>query len=87
MGLRWVRLVNFATLWEAESLVEQLRSAGLHAVTKGKDIVGIVGPGFSGAIARGTDVMVTSDGVADAQEILAAFRGTPKNDEANKHRD
>jgi hypothetical protein len=76
MALQWVRLVNFATAWEAESLVEQLRSAGLHAMTKGNDIVGIVGPGFSGATARGVDVMVTSDGVDSAREILAAFRGT-----------
>jgi hypothetical protein len=76
MGLRWVHLANFATLWEAESLVEQLRSGGLHAVTKGNDIVGIVGPGFSGATARGIDVMVTSDGLAAARDILNAFRGS-----------
>ena len=76
MGLQWVRLVNFASGWEAEALVEQLRSAGLHAMTRGNDIVGIVGPGFGGATARGVDVMVTSDGVADARDILVAFRGT-----------
>ena len=76
MGLQWVRLVNFASAWEAESLVEQLRSAGVHATTKGNDIVGIVGPGFGGATARGVDVMVTSDAIATARDILAAFRGT-----------
>jgi len=75
MGLQWVRLVNFPAAWEAESLVEQLRSAGLHATTKGHD-TGIFGPGFSGATPRGVDVMVTSDGLAAARDILAAFRGT-----------
>jgi hypothetical protein len=75
MGLQWVRLVNFRTAWEAESLVEQLRSAGLHAMTKNND-TGIFGPGFAGATPRGVDVMVTSDGLAPARDVLAAFRGT-----------
>ena len=75
MGLRWVRLVNFSAAWEAESLVEQLRSAGLHATIVIHD-TGIFGPGFGGATPRGVDVMVTSNGVAAARDILAAFRGT-----------
>jgi hypothetical protein len=75
MGLQWVRLVNFRTAWEAESLVEQLRSAGLHAMTKGHD-TGIFGPGFSGATRRGVDVMITSDGLAAGRDVLTAFRGT-----------
>ena len=75
MGLQWVRLVNFAAAWEAESLVEQLRSAGIHAMVKPHD-VGIFGLGFAGRTPRGVDVMVTSNALAAARDVLAAFRGT-----------
>ena len=74
MGTRWVTLVNLASAVEAETFVQRLRAAGLHATTKGNDIVGIFGPGFSGATARGVDVLVTSDGLAAATHILADYR-------------
>ena len=73
--ITWVKLTNFATAMEAEFLVQQLESAGLHGVVRGNDIVGIFGHGFGGPTARGVDVMVTSDAVDSAKEILGEYGG------------
>lgn len=73
--ITWVKLMNFATAVEAEFLVQQLESAGLHAVARGNDIVGIFGHGFGGPTAGGVDVMVTSDAVDSAKEILGEYGG------------
>lgn len=57
---------------EAEFAVQQLEAEGIDAVARGNDIVGIFGPGFSGATARGVDVMVPSTMLTEAREILGA---------------
>jgi hypothetical protein len=41
-------------------------------VARGNDITGIFGPGFAGATARGVDVLVLSDAVDAAREILGS---------------
>ena len=68
-----IKLTNFATALEADMFVEQLKSAGIVAVSRGVDITGIFGPGFQGATARGVDVLVAQDQIAEARELLADY--------------
>jgi hypothetical protein len=68
--LRWVKLANYASALEADIVVERLRSAGVHAISRTNDIVGIFGPGYAGRTPRGVDVLVTSDAVNTAREVL-----------------
>lgn len=73
--MEWVKLVNVAMGFEAEMLVERLKSSGIEAIARGNDIVGIFGPGFQGATARGVDVLVPDEQMNDAREVLAEFQG------------
>ena len=66
----WTKLANFGSGLEADLAVEQLRGQNIPAQTRGNDIVGIFGPGFQGATARGVDVLVPSDFIAKARAIL-----------------
>jgi hypothetical protein len=67
---RWVKLTNCANGFEAELLAERLRGSGLHAQTRGNDIVGVVGPGFQGTTTRGVDVLVLDVELSDARRVL-----------------
>jgi hypothetical protein len=67
---RWVSVATFAAAFDADLAVARLESAGILAVSRGNDITGIFGPGFGGATARGVDVLVVSDAVDAAREIL-----------------
>ena len=69
-----VKLANFATALEADIFAEQLKSAGIAAVSRGVDITGIFGPGFQGATARGVDVLVPDGQMEEARELLADYR-------------
>ena len=73
--MEWVKLVNVAMGFEAEMLVERLKSSGIEAIARGNDIVGIFGPGFQGATARGVDVLVPDEQMNEAREVLAEFQG------------
>ncbi len=73
------KLTNLAASLDAEMLVERLHAAGIDAMIRGNDIVGIFGPGFQGATARGVDVYVPASDLDAAREILADYRG--ENDE------
>ena len=70
-AISWTTIATFAAGFEAELAVARLESAGIVAVARGNDITGIFGPGFGGATARGVDVLVPSDAVDAAREILA----------------
>ena len=72
MSLRWVAVADLASAYEADIAVARLESAGILAIARGNDIVGLFGPGFSGASARGVQVLVPSDALDAAREILAA---------------
>jgi hypothetical protein len=67
---QWIVLTNFASALEADVAVEQLRSAGIPAQSRGNDIVGIFGPGFQGRTARGVDVVVPDSAIERARDIL-----------------
>jgi hypothetical protein len=72
MSLQWVAVADLASAYEADIAVARLESAGILAIARGNDIVGLFGPGFSGASARGVQVLVPSDAIDAAREILAA---------------
>ena len=69
-GLSWVPVAVFAAGFEADLALAQLESAGILAVRRDNDTVGIFGPGFQGPTARGVAVLVPSDAVAEAKGIL-----------------
>ena len=80
----WVKLVNVGTALEADILVAQLDAAGIDAVTRGNDIVGLFGPGFQGVTARGVDVLVAPAQLDEARDILSEIRARaaePPDDE------
>jgi hypothetical protein len=67
---QWVPVASYAARFEADLAVARLEAEGILAVTRGNDITGIFGPGFGGATARGVVVLVPSDVVDAAREIL-----------------
>jgi hypothetical protein len=67
----------FASGFEADLALARLESAGIPAVRRDNDTVGIFGPGFQGASARGVAVLVPSDAVAEARDILEPEPGIP----------
>jgi hypothetical protein len=72
MTQRWISVATYAAGVEADFAVARLEAAGIVAVARGNDITGIFGPGFGGATARGVDVLVPTDAVAAAREILGS---------------
>jgi hypothetical protein len=71
----WVPIANYGAGFEADLAVARLESAGILAVSRGNDIVGLFGPGFGGVTARGVAVLVPSDAVDAARALLAADEG------------
>lgn len=67
----WVQVATYAAGFEADLAVARLESAGILAVSRGNDIIGIFGPGFGGSTARGVTVLVPSDAADAARELLA----------------
>ena len=68
--ITWVPVATYGAGFEADLAVARLEAAGILAVARGNDITGIFGPGFGGATARGVAVLVPSDAVDAAREIL-----------------
>jgi hypothetical protein len=71
----WVPVAVFAGGFEADVALARLESAGILAVRRDNDTVGIFGPGFQGASARGVAVLVPSDAAAEARSILESESG------------
>lgn len=69
-GLKWVSIATFSSGLEAEFTVQQLEAEGIVAISRGNDVVGIFGPGFQGMTPKGVDVLVPSDAVDAAREVL-----------------
>lgn len=72
----WVPVATYAAGYEADLAVARLDAAGISAVRRDNDTVGIFGPGFDGPSARGVTVLVASDAVGEAQRVLAVDAGT-----------
>lgn len=69
-GRSWVVAATYATGFEADVAVARLEREGILAVRRGNDIVGLFGPGFEGASARGMSVLVPDDEVEEARKVL-----------------
>ncbi|HSQ31103.1 MAG TPA: DUF2007 domain-containing protein [Gemmatimonadaceae bacterium] len=76
-----IKLTNFGSALEAEMFVEQLKSVGIEAVSHGVDITGIFGPGFQGRTARGVDVLVPQDRLAESRELLTDYEASSNDSE------
>jgi hypothetical protein len=68
----WVMLANYSAGYEADIAIAVLDAAGIPAVRRGNDIVGLFGPGFEGPTSRGVDVLVPAEAAAEAREVLSA---------------
>lgn len=77
----WEPVAHVASGFEADVLVAVLEAAGIPALAQGNDLVGIFGPGFQGASARGVTVLVPRLAVADARRVLAAAHDDGDGDE------
>lgn len=81
----WVRIATFATGWEGELAVARLANERVPARVTGNDLVGLFGPGFQGANARGFFVEVPSRYVSRAQVILARRVSPADSDEEHQN--
>ncbi|MCC6929987.1 MAG: hypothetical protein IT359_13475 [Gemmatimonadaceae bacterium] len=77
----WVAVANVGTGWEADLVVARLDAEGIPARSRGNDLVGIFGPGFQGASARGHLVEVPTPYAERAQRLLARPPGLEGFDE------
>ncbi|MHB1861878.1 MAG: putative signal transducing protein [Gemmatimonadaceae bacterium] len=66
----WVKLTTYSSALDADVAVSQLEAADIPALARGNDIVGLFGPGFQGATARGVDVLVPEAALQDARAVL-----------------
>jgi hypothetical protein len=66
----WVAIASFGAGYEADIAIARLDAAGIMAVRRGNDLVGLFGPSFEGRSARGVEVLVPSDVVAQARDVL-----------------
>ena len=67
----WHVLVTYASGFEADLTMARLESAEIPAMRDNNDTVGIFGPGFQGATARGVSVLVPEAFVDEARAVLA----------------
>ncbi len=67
----WVTVATYGAGYEADIAIARLDAAGITAIRRGNDLVGLFGPSFEGRSARGIEVLVPSDEVAEAREALA----------------
>ena len=72
----WADVATFASGFEADLAVAQLEAAGIRAVRDSNDAVGIFGPGFQGATARGATVRVPAESLDAARVVLSPIDGT-----------
>ena len=68
---RWTKLHTFSSSFEADMLVEILNEADIPTLVQGPE-AGIYGFGFGGVTPRGATVLVPSDRVEEAKEIMKA---------------
>lgn len=68
--LRWVEVGKFGAVYEAEIAVAALESAGIPAHVGSGAHAGIFGAGWQGFSPGGVAVLVPSDRVEEAREML-----------------
>jgi len=67
----WVAVATFGAGYEADIAIARLDAAGITAIRRGNDLVGLFGPSFEGRSVRGIEVLVPSDEAAVARDVLA----------------
>jgi Putative prokaryotic signal transducing protein len=72
----WHVLVTYASGFEADLAIARLESAEIPAMRDSNDTVGIFGPGFQGATARGVSVLVPEAFVEEARAVLVDVETT-----------
>ncbi len=69
MALDWVKIATTGTGFEADAMRATLEEAGIPVLVRGNQ-AGIFGVGFQGPVIGGIDVLVPSDAVARARELI-----------------
>jgi hypothetical protein len=69
---KWIELATFNRGFEADIAISRLESAGLPAIKRRNDSVGVFGAGFEGATAGGVTVLVPESSADEARELLKA---------------
>ena len=72
----WRVLATYASGFEADLAMAQLEAAEIPAVRDSNDTVGIFGPGFQGATARGVTVRVPAGALEAARATVTLADGT-----------
>ena len=72
----WRVLATYASGFEADLAMAQLEAAEIPALRDGNDTVGIFGPGFQGATARGVTVRVPAAALDEARVAVSLADGT-----------
>jgi hypothetical protein len=68
----WVAIATYGAGYEADIAIARLDAAGITAIRRGNDLVGLFGPSFEGRSVRGIEVLVPSDEAVEAREVLAS---------------
>lgn len=72
----WRVLATYASGFEADMAMAQLEAAEIPSVRDSNDSVGILGPGFQGATAKGFTVRVPASALEDALAAVSLADGT-----------
>jgi hypothetical protein len=72
----WRVLATYASGFEADIAMAQLEAAEIPAVRDSNDTVGIFGPGFQGATAKGFTVRVPAATLEEARAAVSLADGT-----------
>ncbi len=71
----WCVLATYASGFDADLAMAQLETAGIPAIRDNNDTVGIFGPGFQGATARGVTVRVPAAALEEARAAVTLVDG------------
>jgi hypothetical protein len=76
----WRVLATYVSGFDADVAIAQLEAAQIPAVRNNNDTVGIFGPGFQGATARGVTVLVPAAALEDARAAVTLVHGVGSHD-------
>lgn len=68
--IRWTKAASFKASYEADLARQTLEAEGIPVAVLG-DVTGIFGPGYMGPTTRGNTVLVPSDRLDEARELIA----------------
>jgi hypothetical protein len=76
----WRVLATYVSGFDADVAMAQLETAQIPAVRNTNDTVGIFGPGFQGATARGVTVLVPAGALEAARAAVTLVHGVGSPD-------